>query len=64
MLIFFACMVIYFVKRINKKNGGVALYINDGIQYKISDNLSVNIDNCLECVIVRLLLKQNIVWRF
>ena len=33
-----------------KKGGGVALYINNIIQYEIIDNLPINIDNCLECI--------------
>ena len=37
------------------------MYINDRIQYQIIDNLSIKIDNCLECIIVKLLLKKNIV---
>ena len=45
----------------NKKGGGVALYINNRIQYQIIDNLSINIDNCLECITVKLLLKQNVI---
>ena len=47
--------------RINKKGGGVELYINNRIQYQIIDNLSINIDNCLQCITVKLLLKQNII---
>ena len=47
--------------RTNKKGGGVALYINNRIQYQIIDNLSINIDNCLECITVKLLLKQNVI---
>ena len=47
--------------RTNKKGGGVALYINNRIQYQIIDNLSINIDNCLECIAVKLLLKQNVI---
>ena len=43
-----------------KKCGGVALYINDRIQYEIIDNFPVNIDNCLQCMTVKLLLRQNI----
>ena len=43
------------------KCGGVALYINNRIQYQIIDNLSINIDNCLECITVKLLLKQNVI---
>ena len=38
--------------RINVKVGGVALYINNGNQYNIIDNLSINIDYCLKCLTV------------
>ena len=36
------------------------MHINNRIQYQIIDNLSINIDNCLECITVKLLLKQNV----
>ena len=63
MLIFLAWIVIIFVIIIEliKKGGGVALYINNRIQYQIIDNLSINIDNCLECTTVKLLLRQNVI---
>ena len=51
------------MNRINKKGGRVALYINNRIQYQIIDNLSTNIDNCLECITVNLLLKQDVMIR-
>ena len=55
-------MVIIFVIRIEliKKGRGAALYINNRIQYQIIDSLSINIDNCLEFITVKLLLKQNV----
>ena len=31
------------MNRTNKKGGGVALYINNRIQYQIIENLSINI---------------------
>ena len=37
------------------------MYINNRIQYQIIDNLSINIDNCLECITVKLFLKQNVI---
>ena len=52
MLIFFSLDGYDFFhrNRNNKKGGGVALYINNRIQYQIIDNLSIDIDNCLECM--------------
>ena len=47
--------------RINKKCGGVALYIDNRIQYQIIDNLPINIDNCMECITAKLLLKKNVI---
>ena len=47
--------------QINKKGGGVALYINNRIQSQIINNLSINIDNCLECITVKSLPKQNVI---
>ena len=63
MLIFFCLDGYNFFHKniINKKGEGVALYINNRIQYQIIDYLSINIDNCLECITAKLLLKQNVI---
>ena len=52
-------MILVIRIELTKKGGGVALYINNRMQYKIIDNLSININNCLECITVKLMLKQN-----
>ena len=47
--------------RIIKNGEGVALCINNRIQYQIIENLSNNIHSCLECITVKLLLKQDVI---
>ena len=49
--------------RKNKKGGGVAIYVNDSISFKIIDTMSVVIDDILECVTVELCInkKYNII---
>ena len=51
------------MNRFNKNVGGVALYINNRMKYLIIDNLSINIDKCLESITVKLMPRQNIVSR-
>ena len=63
MPIIFVWMVINLVTSIviMENVGGVALNINDRIHYLIGDNFSDYIDNCIECINMKLLLKQSII---
>ena len=47
--------------RINKKGGGVALYIKDIFESKLITNKSVVLDNILECVTVEINLKKRVI---
>ena len=50
--------------RKNKKGGGVAIYVNDSISFKIIDTMFVVTDDILECVTVELCInkKYNIIF--
>ena len=40
--------------RKNRKSGGITLYINKSIKFKDVTNMSVVIDNIMECITVQL----------
>ena len=50
------------IVRKNRKGGGVAVYIKNGINYKVIEEFCINKDNCFECVTVDLcgVMKKNI----
>lgn len=44
--------------RSNKKGGGVALYVNNRLKYKIVENMTTAIDNVMECITVEICLEK------
>ena len=42
------------INRINKKDGGAAIYVNVSIEFKVLQTMSVVIDDILECFTVQL----------
>jgi len=49
----------FYTNRINKKGGGVALYIDKNIHCSIVDNMCLVVDDLFECVTVELVLPKN-----
>lgn len=49
----------FYTNRINKRGGGVALYIDKYIHCSIVDNMCLVVDDLLECVTVELVLPKN-----
>ena len=45
-----------------QKSGGVALYIKNGINYKVIEDFCFNKENCFECVTLELcgVMKKNV----
>ncbi len=41
---------LFTVNRVNKKGGGVALYVSSDFKCNIVDGMSTSIDNIMECV--------------
>ena len=46
------------ISRTNKKGGGVAIYINEYISYKLSEKLSTSINNVLEWVTIDICIRN------
>ena len=44
--------------RENRKGGGVAIYVNDSLDYRVIDRMSVTINGVMECVTVELCINK------
>ncbi|XP_013868123.1 uncharacterized protein LOC106520513 [Austrofundulus limnaeus] len=43
-----------YINRKNKKGGGVALYINNDLKYKVVEKMSVSVDEVMECITIEI----------
>lgn len=52
-----------YINRKNKKGGGVALYVDKRLNYKIVENMTTNIDDVVEIITIEIYLekKKNVI---
>ena len=48
-----------YVNRRNKIGGGVAVYVNKNLNYKVIESMTTVIDNLLECITIEICKEKN-----